>query len=158
MQNKYGRGPKIGSFLICLLEPCETILVLYENQFSTKELSFSHNLEFSNPYIFSTGWRKPLIFQTYMIWSNRNRSLKYLRSMSLGCKDIEIRKSKFVAKTQFLYAYLTFQNKSPNAHCNRTITLFGRLLIKSTSNCKLCFWKKYFHFFKICFFLFQEGK
>ena len=67
-----------------------------------KELSFCHKLEFSNPYIFATGWRKPLILQTYMIWSNRNHSLKYLRSMSLGCKDIGIGKSKFVAKTQFL--------------------------------------------------------
>ena len=67
---------------------------------------FGHKLEFYNPYIFATGWRKPLIFQTYMIWSNRNQSLKYLRSMSLGCKDIGIRKSKFVAKTQFLYLSL----------------------------------------------------
>ena len=69
-----------------------------------KELSFCHKLEFSNLYIFATGWRKPLIFQTYMIWSNRNHSLKYVRSMSLGCKDIGIRKSKVVAKTQFLYS------------------------------------------------------
>ena len=30
-------------------------------------------------------------------------SLKYLRSMSLGCKDIGIRKFKFVAMTEFLY-------------------------------------------------------
>ena len=29
--------------------------------------------------------------------------MKYLRSTTLGCKDIEIRKSEFVAKTQFLY-------------------------------------------------------
>ena len=33
----------------------------------------------------------------------RIHSLKYLRSMTLGCNDTEIRKSEFVAKTQFLY-------------------------------------------------------
>ena len=30
------------------------------------------------------------------------QSLKYLRSTTLGCKDIGIRKSEFVPKTQFL--------------------------------------------------------
>ena len=29
--------------------------------------------------------------------------LKYLRSTTLGCKDIEIIKSEFVTQTQFLY-------------------------------------------------------
>ena len=32
-----------------------------------KELSLCHKLKFSNPYIFLTGWRRPLIFQTYII-------------------------------------------------------------------------------------------
>ena len=64
-----------------------------------KELSLCHKLWFYNPYIFATGWRKPFIFQTYMIWANISHSLKYLSSMSLGCKDIGIIKSKFVAKT-----------------------------------------------------------
>ena len=36
--------------------------------------------------------------------NNRSHSLKYLRSMTLGCKDIRIKKSEFVTKTQFLYA------------------------------------------------------
>ena len=30
-------------------------------------------------------------------------SLKYLRSTTLGCRDIWFRKSEFVSKTQFLY-------------------------------------------------------
>ena len=30
--------------------------------------------------------------------------MKYLSSTTFGCKDIGIRKSEFVAKTQFLYA------------------------------------------------------
>ena len=29
--------------------------------------------------------------------------MKYLRSTTLGCKDIGIRKSEYVSKTQFLY-------------------------------------------------------
>ena len=43
-----------------------------------------------------------LIFKTTIIWSNRILSLKYLRSMPLGYKDIVIRKSEFVANTHFL--------------------------------------------------------
>ena len=38
----------------------------------------------------------------YFIYININ-SLKYLRSTTLGYKDIEIRKSEFGAKTQLLY-------------------------------------------------------
>ena len=60
----------------------------------TKELSLCHKLNFCNPYIFATWWWKPLIFQTYIIWSNSIRSLKYLRSPTLGCNDIEIFISK----------------------------------------------------------------
>ncbi len=37
------------------------------------------------------------------VWSIRIHSLKYLRSAALGCKDIGIRKSEFVAKTHFLF-------------------------------------------------------
>ena len=44
-----------------------------------KELSLCHKLKFSNLYIFTTGWCRPLIFQTNIIWSNRILSLKYLR-------------------------------------------------------------------------------
>ena len=29
--------------------------------------SLRHKLGFSNPYIFETQWRKPLLFQTYII-------------------------------------------------------------------------------------------
>ena len=40
-------------------------------------------------------------FQT--IWSDRIHSLKYKRSTTAGCKDKRIRKTEFVARTQFLY-------------------------------------------------------
>ena len=62
-----------------------------------KELSFCHNLKFSNFYISATSGYKPLIFQSYRI-----NSWKYLRSTTLGGQDIEIRIFEFVAKTQFL--------------------------------------------------------
>ena len=68
-----------------------------------KELSFCHKLKFSNPHTFEI-WRcKPLIFHTYIIWTDRSHSLQCQRSTILGSKDIGIRKSKFVAKTQFLF-------------------------------------------------------
>ena len=67
-----------------------------------KELSFCHKLKSSNPNIFSAWWCKALIFQTLIILSISINSLKYLRSSTLGYKDIEIRKSEFVAKIQFL--------------------------------------------------------
>ena len=54
--------------------------------------------QFSNPYIFGTWWCKPLIFQTLIIWYNIIHCLKYLRSTILGCKDIWIRNSEFVAR------------------------------------------------------------
>ena len=40
--------------------------------------------------------------QYFKLSSNRIHSLKYQRSPTLNCKDIGIRKSGFVAKTQFL--------------------------------------------------------
>ena len=70
-----------------------------------KEMSFCHKLKFSNPYsyIYETWWCKALIFQTLIIWSYRIHSLKYKRSMTLGCKDTRIRKSWFVARIQFFF-------------------------------------------------------
>ena len=62
-------------------------------------MSFCHKLRFSNPYLFSTQCRWPLIFQT-MNKSN-NLSLKSPRFKPSGCRDIGIRTFKFVAKTQF---------------------------------------------------------
>jgi len=67
-----------------------------------KELSHCHKLKFSNPYIYGTWCCRLLIFQTKIIWCNRIHSLKYLRSTTLCCRDIGIRKSEFVSKTQLL--------------------------------------------------------
>ena len=66
-------------------------------------MSLYHKLKLSNSYFFATWWCRPSIFQTKTILSNTIDSLKYLRSTTLGGTDIGIRKSEFVAKTQFLW-------------------------------------------------------
>ena len=45
-------------------------------------------IQFSNPSIFATWWRKPLTFQTCTISPNLTQSLKYQRYMTSGCNDI----------------------------------------------------------------------
>ena len=74
----------------------------YINPKVAKELSLCPKFEFSNSCICATWLCKLLICQTQIIWSIRIHSLKYLKSTTLGCKDIGIRKSEFVAKTQFI--------------------------------------------------------
>ena len=56
----------------------------------------------SDSNIFAIIRCKPFIFQTQTILFISIISLKYLRSTTLGYKDIEIRKSEFVAKTQLI--------------------------------------------------------
>ena len=77
--------------------------------FFIKELSLCHKLKFSNPYIYWTWCCRLLIFQTKIIWGNRIHSFKYLRSTTLCCREIGIRKSEFVSKTQFLSLYSSFK-------------------------------------------------
>ena len=64
-----------------------------------KELNLCNKIKYLNPNIFRTRCCKPLIFQTLIIWSSRIHSLKYQRSTTFGSKDIVIRKSEFVTKT-----------------------------------------------------------
>ena len=73
-----------------------------------KELSLCHKLWFSNPNIFGTHCRKPLIFQTYIFRSNKSHSLKFQIFTKLESKDIGIRKLEFVAKSQFLYIIVSY--------------------------------------------------
>ena len=72
----------------------------------SKELSFCHELYFSNLYIFATQCRRPLIFQTMNSVKPKNLSLKYHSFTSSDCKDIGIRQFEFVTKIQFLYRLL----------------------------------------------------
>ena len=76
-----------------------------------KELTLCHKLWFYNPNISGTQCRKPLIFQTYIFWSNKSHSLKFQRFTTLESKDIGIRKSEFVTKSQFLYRSLIHKNQ-----------------------------------------------
>ena len=55
-----------------------------------KELSFCHKLWFSNPLIFATRCRRSLIFQTLNSESSNSLSLKYLRFIPSGCRDIGV--------------------------------------------------------------------
>ena len=50
---------------------------------------------------------KLFIFRTNIIWSNRIHSLKYLKSKTWDCKDIEVIKSEFMAKIQNSFARFT---------------------------------------------------
>ena len=68
-----------------------------------KELSFCHKLRFSYSYNLATCFSRPLIFQTINSGRSSSLSLKYQRFTPSGCKDIGVRKYKFVAKTQFLW-------------------------------------------------------
>jgi len=58
-----------------LIHPCIYLFILaftyslFYHFFSRKELILCHKLWFSNPYIFKTQCRKPLIIQTYIIGS-----------------------------------------------------------------------------------------
>ena len=56
-----------------------------------------NKLWLSNTYIFPPDSVNLWFFKPRFLQSYRIHSLKYLRSTELGCKNIEIRKSKFVA-------------------------------------------------------------
>ena len=90
-------------FKLCMYYTVQTMVCTRSRKGLAKELSFSHKFWFSNWYTFATWWCWPFIFQTIIIWSKIVHSLKYLRSPTLKCKDIGIRKSEFVTKTQFLF-------------------------------------------------------
>ena len=91
-----------------------------------KELSFCHKLRFSYSYNLETCFPRPLIFQTINSGRSNSLSLKYQRFTPSGCKDIGVRKYKFVAKTQFLFSDFSFfrtpsQNWRSNFLCNPTL-------------------------------------
>ena len=63
-------------------------------------ISVSCKINGNRNWVFATN---PNFLIPIIITSNIIHSLKYLRSTTLGCKYIGIRKSEFVAKTQFLF-------------------------------------------------------
>ena len=83
-----------------------------------------------------------MILQTIIIWSNLSHSLKYLRSPTLKCKDIRIRKLEFVTKTQFLsrckiiLIFVLILDQGPASKCIcflflLVISIFLRILHKN---------------------------
>ena len=64
----------------------------------TLAINFNFRMKFS--YFFATWWCTLLILKTYTIY-NRTHGLKCQSSTTLGFKDINIKKSEFVASTQF---------------------------------------------------------
>ena len=67
---------------------------MWSQEISIKEIETLPQTQTLYPTNFATWGFKPLIFQTYFIWSNMIDSLKYL-----SFSDIVIKKSEFVAKT-----------------------------------------------------------
>ena len=61
----------------------------------------------SNHIIFETQCRKPLIFQTYIIWSYKSHSLKYQRFTTLESKDIGIRNQSLWQRLNSFISHLT---------------------------------------------------
>ena len=60
-----------------------------------------------------------------MIWSDRIHNSKYQRSTTFGWKDIGIRKSEFVAKTQFVFFQNTFLYKNLATSSGLSLNSFG---------------------------------
>ena len=77
----------------------------------SNELTLCHKLWFSNPNIFGTQCRKPLIFRTYIFWFNKSHSLKFQRFTTSESNDIWIRKSEFVAKSLFLSDFISLLSR-----------------------------------------------
>ena len=86
---------------------------------------------FLNPIVLQPDNINLSFFILKIIWSDRIHSLKYQRSTTLGCIDKEIRKSEFVARTQFLCPYLLMKRNYPPV-----LTSWIR---KTTFRLKLCF-------------------
>ena len=73
----------INSSLLAILSSHKLSSILYSNKLYC--LIYKYNLK-------SAG-SKPFIFLTMAVWSSRSHSLKYHWSMTLSCKDTEIRNS-----------------------------------------------------------------
>ena len=66
---------------------------------TVKEFSISHKPKFWYPFFLQPDGVNLWYFKLRIFDLTEFLELKYLRSMALGCKDIEIPKLEFVAKT-----------------------------------------------------------
>ena len=97
--NAFFRSRDTLGYTIYLIKICRFLFFRKVVKRRNKEIEFLPQTK-----IFWYQYLRNLMVQTINIsnYSNIN-SLKYLRSTTLGYKDIEIRKSEFVANTQLLY-------------------------------------------------------
>ena len=91
-------------------------------------MSFCRKLKFCYPCILATRDCRPLIFQTLNFVRTKSLSLKYQRFMPLGCKDLWIRKLKFVRKT--LFPFCQKQKWTAWHKCKRVETWIGLKISK----------------------------
>ena len=97
----------------------------------TKELSFCRKLWFSNPYIFETECFRFLKFQTMNSVRSNNLSLNYQRfTRTPSCKDMEISKFEFVAKTYLKKHILRIFLKSSRKDLFVKVFIFSFLFLK----------------------------
>ena len=74
-------------------------------------MSPCHRFWFSNLYIFETQCHKPLIFQTYIIWSNISHSLKCQWFTILDSKDLRLENLSLWQKiNSFGFIVYNFEN------------------------------------------------
>ena len=75
-------------------------MIVWNMVYDERTSSLWHKFKlFSNPYSFAAWSCKPLIFRIYIISSQRNHSLKYIRSTTLGYKNIGKYKIRVRGKT-----------------------------------------------------------
>ena len=87
-------------------------------------MSFCNKLKFTNSFIFATWWCKPIIFQTYVIRSNRIHSLKEQMYTTSGCKDTRIKKLSLLQELiffglLFLFGYAGTNNTKELIFCQK---------------------------------------
>ena len=101
-----------------------------------KELSLWNKIKYLNQNIFRIRCCKPLIFQTQITLSNRNHSLKYLRYVTFGSKDIVIRKQSLWQRlNSFVFLFIPFIKN------NILLVMFLKFLIVIISVSRLVFLK-----------------
>ena len=88
---------------MCIILNHEKTTFLVQDIFGDNSIFRGIHAVWDKGKIFTTWMCNPLKFQTYTILSSIIYILKYQRSRISDCKDTEkIRRSEFVAKTQFL--------------------------------------------------------
>ena len=114
---------------------------------------FVTNSNYLIPIIYWIWCCRLLIFQTKISWCNRIHSLKYLRSTTLGCRDIGIRKSEFVKSVRSINLSLKYQSFTTSGWKDIGIrnfefvaktNFFASICLNGMSSlhfCNTCIWK-----------------